>query len=87
VASGHADLGAGRLFAAVGVATVTDVDDVYDSFGISDGVADPVFPAAGSPLALEGFPKWSADAARVLTERATDELEACPGDRFRQPLR
>ncbi len=80
------ETGESPLTAAVGVATVVDVEHVDGPCLLFDAVANPVLAAASPPLPFEGFSQPCSYSAGVLRERAEDELDACRRDRFGQVL-
>ena len=80
------DVAQSPLSAAVGVATVVDVEHVDGPCLLVDSVTNPVLAAASPPLPFEGFSQRCSDSGGVLRERAEDELDAGRRDRFGQVL-
>ena len=72
--------------AAIGVATVVDVEHVDGPGLVFDSVAYPVLAAPSPPLPFEGFSQRCSYSAGVLREEAEDELDARRSDRFGQVL-
>lgn len=63
-----------------------NVQDGYRLGVVIDGVPDAVLAAPGSPVAGIWAAQRCADSSRLLGERSVDELEARPGDGFREPV-
>ena len=74
------------LSAAVGVATVVDVEDVDGPGLVVDAVANPILAAPSPPLPFEGLSQRCSHSPGVLRERAEDELDARRSDRFGEGL-
>lgn len=71
---------------SVDVASAVDVHDLYAACVFDDGVDDPVVTSTRRVQACQFISEGFADPARVLGERAEDELDTGRRDLLRQPL-